>query len=366
MNPFKTSPLPAGAPSSPGCSVRRPESYLARVLGSSFLSCPYGCLALPLSKYKGRRKKPTVHLKLDFPRAKPEKVACPQRQETLLLGGLPLPGWCGLVPGHGVELHTKGMPWGITIHNMTPPPNSNIPTLGGSKEGVRNKTKGTALYSESPWMVGEVPWDTELPWGNEICPHKHHTGCMEESGTPHGGDIIMHSPGKLPLPHHSVLWAREATGELGPPAGREKLYSFNPAVGTSSIALHPLPSHSPFQILSGVLWLWSGGVGSGEKGGALLLKWYKKTAPKSWAPGPLHSVLFVFGWDWEVGGGVGGWGRWWCGKNKFLTQKSHALYICKNSCSLLLGRAALPSTPAPPTWPGRLVKENLFSLQKPL
>ena len=150
MNTFKTSPLPAGAPSPPPpLAVRRPESHLARVLGSSFLSCPYGCLAPPLSKYKGRRKRPTVHLKLDFPAAKPEKVACPQRQETLLLGGLPLPGWCGLVPGHGVGLHTKGMPWGITIHNMTPP-HLQHSHLGWKQGGGQEQNKGHSSIFRKP------------------------------------------------------------------------------------------------------------------------------------------------------------------------------------------------------------------------
>lgn len=98
----------------------------------------------------------------------------------------------------------------------------------------------------------------------------------------------------------------------------------------------------------------------GRGGEALLLKWYKKNYSKISGPWPLCTVSCLS----LVGIAVGVGGR--CSNCKLLTQKSPAFYICKNSCSLLLRRAALPTTPAPPTLPGRLVKENLFSLQKPL
>lgn len=106
-----------------------------------------------------------------------------KRQETLLLGGLLLPGWCILLPGHGVGLHTKGLPWGTTVHNMTTP-HFNIPILGESKEGPGTNQRTQFCMKKSVGWLGLLGWDTGLPWGNETCPHRHHTGYMEKSGTP--------------------------------------------------------------------------------------------------------------------------------------------------------------------------------------
>lgn len=106
-----------------------------------------------------------------------------KRQETLLLGGLPLPGWCGLLPGHGVGAAHKRLALGDHSTLYDTPTHSNIPTLGGSKEGARYKPKDTVLYEEISWMAA-LGWDTGLPLGNETCHHRHHIGCMEKSGTP--------------------------------------------------------------------------------------------------------------------------------------------------------------------------------------
>lgn len=56
--------------------------------------------------------------------------------------------------------------------------------------------------------------------------------------------------------------------------------------------------------------------------------------------GPPQSPVCV--WDWKWGAVLGG-----------ETCHRKTFYICKSRCVLLLGRAALPSSPAPPILPGR-------------
>lgn len=162
-----------------------------------------------------------------------------KRQETLLLGGLLLPGWCGLLPGHGVGLHTKGLPWGITVHNMTTP-HSNIPTLGGSKEGPGTNQRTQFCMKKSVGWLGVLGWNTGLPGEMKLVPTDTTPAVWRSLGPLGGGERnfmcrIMHAPRKLPLPQGPVLWAGEAPGELGMPSGREELYSFSPAVGYQRI-----------------------------------------------------------------------------------------------------------------------------------
>lgn len=62
-------------------------------------------------------------------------------------------------------------------------------------------------------------------------------------------------------------------------------------------ALAPLgPSHSPFQLLSGILWCWSGGLGGGREGSFTFKTVLKKLLQNLGPMDPLSSVLFVFGW----------------------------------------------------------------------
>lgn len=101
MSTFKTHPPAPSRSTSPFFPVPwlfsgEASGHLARVLGGSSPSCPL---------FQGTReggKGPTVGLDLGFQQPSQPRGLSIKRQETLLLGGLPLPCWCGLLPGYGV------------------------------------------------------------------------------------------------------------------------------------------------------------------------------------------------------------------------------------------------------------------------
>lgn len=155
MSTFKTHPPAPSRSTSPFFPVPwlfsgEASGHLARVLGGSSPSCPL---------FQGTReggKGPTVGLDLGFPAAKPAKG--PVHKEA----GDPSVGWAApallvwtpaWVWGGGPRM--EGLSWGITAHVRTPP-HSNIPPLGGSKEGVRHQPKDTVLYAEVSWVVGGI------------------------------------------------------------------------------------------------------------------------------------------------------------------------------------------------------------------
>lgn len=129
------------------------------------------------------------------------------------------------------------------------------------------------LYGEvwDPWVEGRETSCAELctPLGNCPCPraqffgqerHQENWACLQ---------------GERSFTLSVLLWGTKAYGpSLSPP-------------------------HSPSQLLTGILWLWLGGVGSGERGKLYFYNGIKKkTAAKSRAPGPSAQspVCLWLGW----------------------------------------------------------------------
>lgn len=191
MSTFKTHPPAPSRSTSPFFPVPwlfsgEASGHLARVLGGSSPSCPL---------FQGTReggKGPTVGLDLGFPAAKPAKG--PVHKEA----GDPSVGWAApaLLVWTPAWVWGGGRAWraclGGSQHMLGHPHTPTSPPWVEARRGSGTNQRTQFCMQKSAGWLGALGWDTGLPWGNGACPHKHHGGCMEKSGTPGGRGEKLH------------------------------------------------------------------------------------------------------------------------------------------------------------------------------